>query len=268
MKIKGNVYLRKQLAQAFKNKALGHSLLFSGKEGIGKYLYAKEFASYLLCENVAEENIPLGGCGECRVCALLKTNSCPELVEVFCKEENTEKIKTTISELYKEKVAAKRRVVIFRDAEYLRVQGANSLLKSIEEPPKNTFFILTCANAELLLPTIRSRCQKWHFNPLQDEEVKEIIKENLNLLPSQFAVKLSAGSPALALLLLEEEELVKDIFNTLLKISQGDDQIIAPFLNQLLKIEEKEKVINFLLLCGSYFLEKSTDLNLVYKWAL
>ena len=79
------------------------------------------------------------------------------------------------SELNRTSFMGGRRVAVIDDADYFNVEGANALLKTLEEPPKNTVIILVGTSATKQLPTIRSRCQIFRFQPLPEETVADIL---------------------------------------------------------------------------------------------
>ena len=178
-------------------------LLFSGKEGIGKKLLALEFAKGLLCKS----DKPFG-CGECKSCKQVgrfieaikrgetedfeyrtegengKTffaylvGDHPDLVVVVPdgKQIKIDQIRE-VSEYAYLKPTGRRKVIVIDEAEKMNPQAQNALLKTLEEPPPDTLFILITSDKEKLLPTIRSRCFICEFKPLNEEDLKRVLSE-------------------------------------------------------------------------------------------
>ena len=145
-------------AQAGQQK-LHHALLISGIAGLGKHQLAATLAQRLLCQ----QPNPLGGCGECHSCQLLRVGNHPD----FHHLQETEKRLISIDTVRQlNKVVAERpqqgvaKVVLFDNAEHFNEASANALLKTLEEPAESSYFILVCESVGRLMPTITSRCQK------------------------------------------------------------------------------------------------------------
>src|SRR5262245_19239471 len=154
---------------------LPHAMLFCGRAGIGKLAFAEALARTLLCERAGAK----GACGKCASCNWMGQGSHPDfrrlepeiLSEAPEQEEGSEKKKPS-SEIKIEQVRALAdfiamtshhggaKVVLIHPAETLNINAANALLKSLEEPPPGTYFLLVAHRWHQLLPTIRSRCER------------------------------------------------------------------------------------------------------------
>lgn len=163
---------------------LHHALLLHGRRGSGKLGYARTLAKALLCEVPTAASFP---CGECAACNWFEQGAHPDFRQISPESLN----QTEADDKTPEKKASKligvaeirelkefvmlsthrngSRVVLIHPAESLNTQAANALLKTLEEPSPNTFFILVSHQPQHLLPTIRSRCQKVSM-PLPDKE--------------------------------------------------------------------------------------------------
>jgi DNA polymerase-3 subunit delta' len=115
-----------------------------------------------------------------------------------------EQIRNLIKRLIHMPDKGSTRVVLIIEADRMTEEAANCFLKTLEEPPLDTFFILTSSRPNFLLPTIRSRCQTVRFNYLNNEQVKSIIFD----ADDQFFI----GSPG-ELLILQEQNLVKQAYS-------------------------------------------------------
>lgn len=166
----GHQDLMQSLKNSFQRNQLAHSLLFFGPSGIGKKRYALALAQIILCEKQE-------GCGVCGPCRRVESGASESLLHV-APEKNVirvEKAREVIDWLSLRSIQ-KYRVVVIEEAHLLNPATANSLLKILEEPPENTFFILTSLSRQRVLATIRSRCQLIHFAPLSYEEMKSSTK--------------------------------------------------------------------------------------------
>jgi DNA polymerase III subunit delta' len=161
------------LIQMLKENRLPHALLFTGPEGIGKQRVARHLAKALLCDKSPE------GCGNCPACELLDQEKHPDLL-LLKPEEGRLKI-DSIREIKKDlsfsPLMGTVRVVLVIDAHTMNAAAANALLKTLEEPPVGTYFILITHSMGWLPKTIVSRCQKIRFSPLPDPIVEAILKK-------------------------------------------------------------------------------------------
>src|SRR5205085_1514977 len=153
--------------------------LFAGPEGVGKRLFALELAKALLCEEPPET---LTSCGKCSACLLVDAGTHPDLFQISKPEDGNVLDIETVRELcagFALKSARGRgKVAIVDDADDLNEQAANSFLKTLEEPPAGSVFILIGTSLELQLQTIRSRCQPIRFAPLPSPLVKQILERD------------------------------------------------------------------------------------------
>lgn len=182
------------LARALRH--LNHAYLYSGPEGSGKRLAMRAFAAALLC--------PQGGCGTCRACRLSLAETHPNmlilepagpdiLVGKDALDQNT--ARWFASRAYLTPPEPGRKVMVVLQADRLRVEAADVLLKVIEEPPLDTVFILMSARPDDLPDTIRSRCQEIGFPPLSEEfVVGTLVAEGMDEERARLACRLTGGN--------------------------------------------------------------------------
>ncbi len=194
------------LQSALRAERLHHAYIFHGPAGVGKFTTAIAFARVLLCHDVqldlAQQVTACTSCESCRLLGDIETPAHPDLhvlrkelaaVSQFShlrkrKQHNIPvdllrehmiggNIGTGPAKKYVEPVVGNKpllgynKVFIIDEAELLEQVGQNALLKTLEEPPAQTYIILVTTNEDKLLPTVRSRCQRVAFVPLADDIV-------------------------------------------------------------------------------------------------
>lgn len=141
-----------------------HAYLFHGPPGSGKRTAARAFAASLLC--------PRGGCGECNHCRRALAGTHPDLVliERTGASLDVDEARTIVSRAQRRPLEAKRQVLLVTDV-HLADKAAPALLKTVEEPPPPTVFVLLADDVPAGLATIASRCVQVPFDPVPAEEV-------------------------------------------------------------------------------------------------
>jgi DNA polymerase III subunit delta' len=211
---------RKTLEQAFRSGKVHHAYRFEGPPGVGKELLASCVARALLCE--APTPFACEACGACKRAATLSETEprLPAHPDLLVVERGLYKGVLQASEATGISIEQVRRIVlgrvgfaphegralvcIVRGAEELTVSAANALLKTLEEPPPRTFFLLLTSQPSRLLDTIRSRTLPVRFGPLPDAVVAELLSAR-NLDPK--LADLAQGSMEQAMALADGEAL-------------------------------------------------------------
>lgn len=159
------------IRNSFQNKKIVHAYIFEGNNGAGKWQAALYFASILLCESVDK---PCGKCQSCkRVISGLHNNL--YIIEPFNNLIRKDQIEALIIELSSTSLEAGNRVYIIKEAEKMNQAASNALLKFLEEPYPNHYLLLLTSSPQLLLSTIKSRCQQIHFKPISPKAVEELL---------------------------------------------------------------------------------------------
>lgn len=192
---------------------LPHALLIRGREGIGKLAFAEALARALLCESGKPAQ---PACGKCVACAWMEQGSHPDfrrlepesLAEPGDAEEGGDRKKGLQIEVDQVRglrdfiqLSSHRRgakAVLIHPAEALNVNAANALLKNLEEPPPQTFFVLVAHRWHQLLPTIRSRCEQVVLASPSRELARDWL-ERQKLRDAELALAHAGGAPLLAL---------------------------------------------------------------------
>lgn len=185
---------------------LPHALLITGNKGIGKSAFAEDLAYHLIAPKQGE----LMGHDPFNPHILqLQQGAYPHFFEIKPedgkKSISVDQVRKAISEL---KYAHDEwQILIIDSVDDLNLNGANALLKTLEEPSAKTLIILISHQPYGLLPTIKSRCQVIHLQNLSEEETKEVLRAQNYAINGDLedALKLSAGAPGEAIKILEEE---------------------------------------------------------------
>jgi DNA polymerase III subunit delta' len=182
---------------------LGHAYLFTGPAGIGKRLFAEELAKALLCERTNGER--LEACDRCPACKQMEAGTHPDFMIARRPDDSLDLPIEAIRELGRslglKPARGRGKVAIVDDADDFNTEAANCFLKTLEEPPPRSVFLLVATNPDLQLPTIVSRCQIVRFYPLAEPAVMDLIRAR-GVDDSQLAerlARLSNGSPGRAL---------------------------------------------------------------------
>lgn len=207
--IVGNNKIKDFLNQSIGEQHVSHSYLFVGIDGIGKTLFAREFAKKILCLN--------GKGDSCESCIKWDSNNHPDFLQIE-PENNTikiEQIRNMQEEISVKPIASNKKVFLIVNSDCMTKESQNCLLKTLEEPPEYATIILTTSNESKLLNTIKSRCMKIPFQKIEESELEEYAKNVLNLKLSKEFIKICEGSIGKLLEIEEDKEIYTEI-NSLL----------------------------------------------------
>lgn len=205
----GQEEAKRLLLRALEKDRLAHTLLLYGPEGIGKIALAVGLARALVCPE------SIGGCGVCSACRKVSALSHLDLKILFpvtskmTAEEEQEVLFRVVRDPYgvprppqsasisigrvrelqrefgHRAYEGRRKVGLILEADRLRTEASNALLKSLEEPPSDTVLILTAVRPDVLLPTITSRCQRIRLRPLSEEQLARAVVEQKGATPEE-----------------------------------------------------------------------------------
>lgn len=227
------------IKRAFASPRPPQSWLFYGAMGIGKATFAYHVARYILADSdEAMTNM------NHRVFRQVSQMSHPDLhvierdfdekKETYAAEIKIDAIRSLHSFLALTPSQSKRRVVLIDGVDTLTISAMNALLKSLEEPPSTTFFLLTCHNKEKLLPTVLSRCLNVPIHGLSNDHMKQILKTKLSTLDDDTIALLATyahGSPGKAIQLAQHYAL--DILPSLATMLQDLPKISLQSIHHL-----------------------------------
>jgi len=172
--ILGNSRVKKTLRLALEKNRVPNSLIFCGPKGVGKRSLARILAKAVNCERKKDD-----ACEECASCVAIAGRRLPDVWEVepegqFVKLKQMQALRQAA---YLRPMVSRKRVFIVDDAEKMNEESSNCLLKVLEEPPLFSHIILLTANPDLILSTIKSRCQILQFTPIGKEEITRLLIE-------------------------------------------------------------------------------------------
>jgi len=204
------------LLKALAAHQVHHAWLFSGPDGVGKELAALGLAQALTCPEK-----PYVGCGKCSSCVRIAKRNHPDVTWLMPEEEQVkrglagrsdftgtpskdiriEQVRRLQERLSLRPLEAPHKLVLIIAAHAMTVQAQNALLKTLEEPPKDTVLVLVSSAQDKLLPTIRSRCTRATFAPLPSDFIAQKLKvlKKLDDEPARIVASMAGGSLARAL---------------------------------------------------------------------
>jgi DNA polymerase-3 subunit delta' len=167
------------LSRAIARGTLPPALLLAGPRGIGKHRAAQAIAETLNCTKVAPAGeLEADACGACPQCRRISRGVHPDVVLLEPDDSGsikTDTVRGVISAANYRPFEGRRRVVILDDADALEPQAQSALLKTLEEPPPASVFVLVSSKPDALLPTVLSRCRPLRLGELKAVEVAEVL---------------------------------------------------------------------------------------------
>ena len=233
----GNTAAVTTLHKMVTDEQVAHSILLVGPEKIGRTAIALQFAATLNCMSLEITTKP---CGVCRACRLIQNNSHPDLIhlipgDVLCRggggheaHPNSRdiricQIRGLIETVSRYPFEAPWRVIIIEPAEQLGREAANALLKTLEEPPNHTIFILISKTLDSLPETIVSRCRQLSCTLVNPKIIEqELLMRNIPVDIVSKAINAANKKPGLAIQFSENPKLIEERAQQL-----GHCQVIA-----------------------------------------
>lgn len=203
----GQEKAKRLFAKALRADRIPHAYLFRGPDGVGKKRFARGVAMAINCRRRQEDK----ACGDCPSCRKYVSGNHPDLVLISPQKGiiRIEQIRSLIKELSYPPYEAAMRVVIIEDIHTMRREAANSLLKTLEEPPVNNLLILTADSSREILATLLSRCQMLPFASLDHQQTASVLLgHGLNGEMATLLARFAQGSPGRALIL-ERSAMIK-----------------------------------------------------------
>lgn len=167
--------LYQQLQKSFEHGRLAHAYLFEGDTGTGKKEFGLWMAKHVFCTNLIDDT----PCNQCNNCLRINDNEHPDVLRVAPDGQTikVDQIRALKAEFSKSGVETAQKVFLIEQADKMSIGAANSLLKFLEEPEGKILAILETTSLAKILPTIQSRCQVLHFQPLVKEKLIHTLTE-------------------------------------------------------------------------------------------
>lgn len=230
----------KNVIESFKKRAdsgeISHAHIIVGEDGIGKSNLANKLSRIILGKFEERDYI--------------------DIINYRCKKASfgVDDVREIVDEINKKPFEGDKKVIIIYDGNKLTVQAQNALLKTIEEPPKGVYIILLCESLELILDTIKSRCQIYKLTPLTKEDVRlyidRINEDSFSQEEINAAIAYSEGMPGRAEAFLRDSSL-KELRNTLVDllflITKSNPKELLDFEAKITVFKDKkEDILNIL----------------------
>ena len=234
----GNERLKDNLTGALAKGRVSHFYLISGPTGAGKKTLARLLAAAAMCTGREKP------CLQCSHCRKVMAGTHPDFITVDDPEKRyvpIDLVRAATADMYVQPNEADRKIYLFPRAQDMQVPSQNALLKILEEPPAYGVFILLTDNAQMMLPTIRSRCTELAMSGLPEAVLKDQLHRAYpQATPEQLsgAVSRSGGYLGQAKALMEESE---DASKTTLEFLRCYREKNAMGMTQLLLPMEKWK---------------------------
>ena len=189
-----------RLEKDIEEENLSHAYLFSGTKQGGKSSIAKKLAAIIQCQN--------NFCGTCKDCKLIKDGTHPDTI--IMEDDGTSIKIDEVRELVRKTnltSQGKYRIVVIENIERMPIEAQNSFLKTIEEPPGKTIFLLTTSQLDQVLLTIQSRVRQYHFSTVDDDVLSEYLQKTFGQRSEmREVVTMAQGRPGLAISLMKDFE--------------------------------------------------------------
>jgi DNA polymerase-3 subunit delta' len=208
--IAGHRHLLQLVSSAVERAALPHSLIFAGPEGVGKRSAAIALAQLVNCrtpvrgDGSGPDTLKLDACGTCASCDRIARGVHADVIVVQPGDNGTikvDQIRDAVEKTAYRPFEGQRRVVIIDGADSILPEAQNALLKTLEEPPAASMFVLVTSRPDVLLPTVRSRCQRLRFGRILPADIAAILVSKFDYAEAEAHAAASAadGSVAAAL---------------------------------------------------------------------
>ncbi len=247
----GQEHITKTLRNQIIADRVGHAYLFNGGRGTGKTSAAKILARAINCLN------PQNGepCNECEICKGAISGSLTDIVEMDAASNNSvEDIRSIREEVNFLPTKAKYRVYIIDEVHMLSTGAFNALLKTLEEPPQHVKFILATTEPQKLPATILSRCQRFDFKRISNED---IIKR-LEIVCNESNIEITKG--ALAIIATLSEGAMRDALSILERcVQDGENKIDENKIKDLVGIPKVTFVNGIIQAIIEYDIDKALE---------
>ncbi len=231
----GQEQVVRTLSNAVTRGKVHHAYLFVGSRGTGKTSTAKTFAACLNCEKGPTPD----PCGVCDSCVSIANATSLDVIEMDAASNNSvDDIRDLRERVAYAPVSGRHKVYILDEAHMLSPQAWNAFLKTLEEPPPRTIFVLATTEAQKILPTVVDRCHRFDFGRPTVEQVARVVSR----VAAEEQIAIQPG--AIALIARHATGSFRDALGTLeqLSVYAGDDEIAAGDVLAVLGVADAEQL--------------------------
>ena len=179
-----------RIARAIARDTLPPSIILTGPDGVGKRLAALAIAEAMCCAEPRTDDagFAIDACGACSACRRIGRGVFPDVVVVEPPDSASgtiaiDQIREVVEQAGYRPFEARRRVIVIDEADLIATQAQNALLKTLEEPPSASQFVLVTARPDMLLDTVRSRCPQLRFGLLADDDIARVLIDRHDIDP-------------------------------------------------------------------------------------
>lgn len=244
----GQEHVTRTLMSALESKKIGHSYIFAGPRGVGKTSVARIMAKSLNCK----EGIRVNPCNECELCREITRGNATDVIEIDgASNRGIDEIRNLRESASYTPVKSRFKIYIIDEVHMLTKEAFNALLKTLEEPPSHVIFIFATTEPRKVPKTVLSRCQRFDFRKLRENE----IYEKLKLLVEKESVE--AEDNALVMIAARAEGSIRDaegMLDQMISYSEGKikekdvrevfgfigDEVYADLFNFVMEKKENE----------------------------
>src|SRR5256885_12080135 len=235
----GQNHVAQTLKRAIETDRIAHAYLFTGTRGTGKTSMARILAKALNCEKFPKPTPT--PCLECNSCVAIARGDDMDVIEIdAASNTQVDKTREVILDNAQYRPARSRfKVFIIDEVHMLSKASFNALLKTLEEPPEHVKFILATTEAEKILPTIISRCQRYDFRNIPTREIADHLKEICK------KEKIKADDDALLLVAKAGAGSMRDSLSLLDRLlSVGEQTLTADMIEQMLGLPKAQLLLD------------------------
>lgn len=233
--VAGQEHIVTTLQNAIKENKIAHAYLFAGPRGTGKTTIAKLLAKALNCTN---DNPP---CGTCPNCISIMEGQHPDVIEIDAASNNgVDEVRDLIDKVKYAPINGKYKIYIIDEVHMMTTGAFNALLKTLEEPPAHAIFILATTEPHKVIPTIISRCQRFDFKKVEEENIIDRLTFVLKQENMEYEIE------ALTLISKLAEGGMRDALSILEQCLAYDNRLTVANINQIYGLLSMDNKLNFI----------------------